>query len=321
MEQTYLEKNRNEIFKKYTEYELEKDIESFRSGKGKLGKLLNHYFEEEMFKCKGGRGAYSPIEVLSNNELVEKIVSFVASKPKFYVGSEIANIKSFFRNAGRIAQKVANFPSRQALQIYENYSPVGGVVYDPSCGFGSRMSAALISGRDYIGTDPNKSLCEKLNECGDFLRVKTGRNFQILSQGSEYYIEDLDNTVDLCFTSPPYFTLEKYNEEETQSSVKFPEYFSWVEGFLKPTVNNCIRYTKNGGYILFNVKNMTSGKKYPLFDDLFNYMKSREELDFVETIEMSQLSKRDYKGKHFTGVDTDFGVKEPVMVFRKNLNK
>ena len=62
---------------------------------------------------------------------------------------------------------------------------------------------------------------------------------------------------------------------------------------------------------------MTSGKKYKLFDDWFSICSQDSNLEYIETINMKQLSKRDYKGKHFTGVNTDFGNSEPVMVFRK----
>ena len=46
----YLEKNRNLIFKKYSEEELFKDINSYVSGNGNLNKTLNHFFEELIFE-------------------------------------------------------------------------------------------------------------------------------------------------------------------------------------------------------------------------------------------------------------------------------
>lgn len=318
----YLEQNRDKIFKKYSEDELLQDIRNF-ANKGRLNKFLNHFFEEEMFKCKGGRGKHSPMEVLENNELVNKILDFTRSKPKFYTGDDVANIKSFFRNAGRIAQKVANFPVRQALEFYQDYSELGDSIYDPSCGFGSRLSACLLSGRNYYGTDPNKSLVKKLNEAGEFIVNNVlstqflDNTFKIYEQGSEVFIPELENNIDLCFTSPPYFDLEDYGNDSNQSIIKFSNIENWLEGFVKPTVSNCIKYTKTGGYIMFNIKNMTNGKKHKLFDMFFNELNNSDNMEFVEVIDMKQLSKRDYKGKHFTGVNTDFGVKEPVMVFKK----
>jgi hypothetical protein len=62
---------------------------------------------------------------------------------------------------------------------------------------------------------------------------------------------------------------------------------------------------------------MTSGKKYKLYDAFFNAMKNIQGLEYVETLDIKQSSKREYKGKHFTGVTGDMGQKEPVMVFKK----
>lgn len=314
----YYEEHKEEFFKKYPSDILLRDIESFLNGKGKLSKILNHFFEEEMYKCKGGRGNMSPMEAINNDEVINNILTFTRSKPKFYVGNDIANIKSFFRNAGRTAQKVANFPVREAYEIYTNYTKEGDTIYDMSCGFGSRMSACILGGRNYFGTDPNETLCTKLNEYGEFLRANGYcSNYKIYCDGSENTILDLVGKVDLCFSSPPYFDLEKYSDNSNQSNVRFPQYNIWLENFAKPTINNCATYLKTGGHMLVNIKNMTSGKKYPLFDDWKKIALQTEGLQYVETINMKQLSKRDYKGKHFTNVETDFGNEEPIMVFTK----
>lgn len=323
MESNYLKENRNQIFKKYTQGDLENDIRNFLSGSGKLSKLLNHFFEEEMFKCRNidrcGKKSLSPLDALNDDQVVDKILTFTRSKPKFYVGNDIANVKSFFRNAGRTAQKVSNFPVKEALEIYSKYSKVGDTIYDPSCGFGSRMCASLLSDRNYLGADPNESLVLKLEECATFITSKklVPNSFKIYKSGSEVYIPELLNKVDLCFTSPPYFDTEDYGEDVGQSIVKYPRYEEWLSGFVFPMIDNCTSYTKGGGHIIFNIKNLTHGKKYKLYDAFFDYMSSKPELEFVEVMEMKQLSKRDYKGMHFTGVNTDFGVKEPVMVFKK----
>ena len=70
---SYLDLHRTEIFKKYSNDELVKDFVSFRDGKGKLNKVLNHFFEELIFECKGPRGNLSPMEALQDDELMDKI--------------------------------------------------------------------------------------------------------------------------------------------------------------------------------------------------------------------------------------------------------
>lgn len=315
---TYLEDNFSELFPRYGDEELLRDIDNYRKGTGKLFKVLKHFFEEEMYKCHGGRGSMTPMEALANDREMGKILAIIQLKPKFYTGkNQVSNVKSFFRNAGRTAQKVANFPIKQVTEIYEKYTKSGDTIYDPSCGFGSRMSACMLSGRNYIGTDPNPTLCNKLKDLAKYYveHIPDSGNCVIFQQGSEIFNEQLVDTVDFAFTSPPYYDLERYGPDSGQSIIKFPEYDDWLEGYVAPTVENTKRYMKTNGLIAINTKNMTSGKKFRLFDDWFNIMHDNG-LEHVETFNIKQNSKRDYKGKHHTGVQSDFGESEAVMVFR-----
>ena len=50
-------------------------------------------------------------------------------------------------------------------------------------------------------------------------------------------IEDVDyskyeNHFDTIFTSPPYFNVEKYSDEDTQSYVRYKNIDSWNKNFL-----------------------------------------------------------------------------------------
>lgn len=65
---SYLTEHKNEIFKKYSTEELLKDIDSFQNGKGKLNKVLNHFFEECMFKCCGKKNKFIMKEFLIFNK-------------------------------------------------------------------------------------------------------------------------------------------------------------------------------------------------------------------------------------------------------------
>ena len=39
---------------------------------------------------------------------------------------------------------------------------------------------------------------------------------------------------DICITSPPYYNLEIYCDEENQSINKFTDYKRWLENFIEP---------------------------------------------------------------------------------------
>lgn len=187
----YYEKHKNEIFKKYSNEELLKDINNFKNGKGKLYKVLNHFFEEIIYKCSNKRGGKSPYEVLQDDNLINEIFEYIRTKPKFYTGNDIQNLKSFFRNGGRIAQKVANFDPQNAKNIYlRYYEPRESRlnILDTSMEFGSRLSAVILSGHNYIGFDPNKELFNKLREYKKWLK---DNNFLEDNQICNLYIKIL----------------------------------------------------------------------------------------------------------------------------------
>jgi hypothetical protein len=180
-----------------------------------------------------------------------------------------------------------NFPVIVAKTIYEKFgipAKDGGetVIWDPSMGFGGRLLGALSSTKrniHYIGTDPNSLNYFKGNS-SRYLNLERVFKNEIRIRKNTFrgtYIksgsEDVHNNeefkkhkgkVDLVFTSPPYFSAELYNEEETQSSIKFKDYDDWRRHFLTRTLQTATEWTRNDGYILWNIAN--SGG-YPLEED------------------------------------------------------
>ena len=320
----FYKKYKKDIFKKYDDKELFKDIENFKYGKGKLYKVLNHFFEEIIYKCSNKRGGKSPFEVLQDDDTILKIFEYIKSKPNFYTGTFIQNLKSFFRNGGKIAQKVANFDPQNAKNIYFRYNGINGRklnILDTSMGFGSRLSAVILSGHNYIGFDPNKELFNKLVEYKYWLKnngyIDKNQSCNLLCKGSEIFDSRLVDKIDVMFTSPPYFDLETYSQDKGQSIIMFNKYDLWLDKFAKPTIENIYKYLKIGGYAMINIKNMTNGKKYNLFDDWFEIFSNIKGFEFVEIFEIKHQSKRNVVMNTNYSKEQYKGFKEPVMVFKK----
>ena len=52
---------------------------------------------------------------------------------------------------------------------------------------------------------------------------------KIYKQGSECKLPaEIVGNMDFAFSSPPYFNLEKYSDEETQCYVKFSKLNEWI---------------------------------------------------------------------------------------------
>ncbi len=219
-------------------------------------------------------------------------------------------------------QYAVNFPPLTAKYLYEKYtqhivedesdSKDSIVIYDPSAGWGGRLLGAMGIRDDrtvhYIGTDPNTDhLIEdgtstKYEDFGKFYNTRTNRgkslfphthSFQIFREGSECIRDDPEfrrfrAEVDLVFTSPPYFSKEKYSEDATQSCTKFGKsYQQWVDGFLKPTLETAVEWLKPNRYLLWNVANVKFGKDMmPLEDDSRKILDSLG-MEYVETLKMT----------------------------------
>jgi hypothetical protein len=192
----------------------------------------------------------------------------------------------------------------------------------------------------YIGTDPNSENwfgqgSSKYHNLANFYNTKTYRGnsffsdthtFEMHQYGSEDIGKHIDRKVDLVFTSPPYFNREAYSNDPTQSYKKFSNYESWRDGFLRPTLETCVKWLKNDRYILWNIADIqVAGKYLPLEKDSRDILESLG-MKYVETMKMAMegmpgQNRLDKDGKpkckNFCKVQGTYLKYEPVFVFYK----
>jgi len=161
----------------------------------------------------------------------------------------------------RHCSTVHNFKPLIAKTIYDTYCPENGVVLDFSAGYGARLLGAFVSGRvkKYIGVDPCQQTFFGLRKLNRRLeRYISGKEVELHNRCAEdpswYPPRD---SVDLCFSSPPYFDAEKYSDEDTQSYRRYPTIDKWVDGFLRGTVRNCVTVLKVDGFFILNIGNIS----------------------------------------------------------------
>jgi len=97
----------------------------------------------------------------------------------------------------------------EAKTIYDTYCPDNGLVLDISVGFGQRMLGAAASKKvkHYVGIDPWKRTIDSVNMMKD--EVKSSA--ELICIGSELF--DSEQEFDLCFSSPPFYDKEIYNDD------------------------------------------------------------------------------------------------------------
>lgn len=325
---------RDNIFRKFSNLELKKQLECFINqeydlskinDKGfRYNKIINQFLEEVIYSARKSKCKYSPCDSLENDELLHHILEYIKKKPKFFAdSSSVINLKRFYSGACKFAPKVANFSPNAAAKIYETLCPKENAnIYDYSCGFGARMLGAIGSkfNYHYFGTDPNERLCVQLNKMGEwfFNNCDKKSTFKVYCQGSEEFIPELEHKIDLAFSSPPYFDLEVYTDDDRQCENKYKDNYSlWVELYVKPTVQNIKRYLKEDGVFALNIKNGTYGGYEHLLDD-WTKCAEEEGFEIVDELTMHHQSARIALSnwcKQTYGFELKAGT-EPVRVFK-----
>jgi len=299
---TWYKEHEKDIFPEHSAGVILKDIQNYIYSNGRLHKTLGMFFDRLRYQYTRRDSKYNPMQVLESEELLELLWKRVDSKPRLFPEGR-GSPKSFTTAIGvgwSQCRSVANFPVREAKEIFNKYCPAGGLVYDPSAGFGSRMAAALLDGYNYVATDPNKDLYPLLQDFYKALLdsefVKPGQGFKIYCQGSEVLIPELVGKVDFVFTSPPYFNLEKYSDDDGESTKYYNDFSRWGKFYVIPTVRNIKAYLKPGAKACINIKNIPGHPLFSAWKKVFQKIGGFKECeDYKINISRRQYGKN--KGK------------------------
>ena len=211
-------------------------------------------------------------------------------------------------------ENIQNFKPQNARALAEHLCPVlWGNVYDYSAGYGGRLLGISCSNMsyNYLGIDPNTETIKYLNYFNEILDEAVGFKGTIVQNVSEEY---KPNDIDLAFSSPPYFNLEKYSDEETQCMVRYSTLDEWFSGYAEPTIENIYNSLNQDGIFATNIADYkTYGKKeYKVVDDWIT-LSERIGFRHVGTIKM-MLNTRPGVGNNKLAGREKF---EGVYVFRK----
>lgn len=276
-------------------------LERSSLGYGIADSYHNHRFEASAI------GMRSPVEGFKDDKALKKVL-------KIHLEStgNLEYKKLGFMSLVNGVQECANFRPAYAKLIIDTWCAEGGALFDSSTGYGGRLVGFLAShAGTYIGTDPNVPTYQANLAIANDL----GAHKDVILYNSP--IEDLDvskhvNTIDLCFTSPPYFVKEQYSQDDTQSCVRYKTYEAWREGFLRPMLTKQFLVMRKGARNIVNIEDVTvKGKTYPLVADTIAIAK---EIGFIyEKTDKFSLPTPNI----VCGREDDEERFESVLVFRK----
>jgi hypothetical protein len=134
-------------------------------------------------------------------------------------------------------------------------------ILDPSSGWGDRLIAAIALNVNYTGVDPNSKVHPRYTNIIDHFKKKIKKNIEMICKPFENL--HLNKQFDFIFTSPPYFNLEIYSSEESQSvNSRINTESKWFDLFFKPYLINAFFHLKSNGYLAININQKNKSETY-----------------------------------------------------------
>ena len=297
-----------EVFEKYDDYEYpySKYGLGLINGSSTFNKVSNYFMQDLRLEC-GSYGFRAPKEVWENGTAYDiwkclgpiwrGINDVKLTKVKDLDGTETEKLLG-----GSLTPECIIESFRLGTYIATQFKPVVAKaiyqmtnakrVLDTSCGWGDRLAGFFTSdAEEYIGCDPNpntfKQYLKQVEVYNSFLSKP--KKVTLYNCGAEDLPWDKIDNIDCAFTSPPYFSTERYNEggekEENQSWFKFDEYSKWRDDFYLPVAQKSFERSKHMFVNIMdpNIKN----KRYYSSDELVDSLKD----NFVGQIGMRIMQR------------------------------
>jgi hypothetical protein len=224
--------------------------------------IAKHFTGPLFLNARGGPRTKSCLQVFNDDDLFRRVLQnrmgWNTSKEDgterpyvFAIDDDM--ITQGMRSSG-LGYSVSHFKPMIAKYIYTKY----GVrkTLDYSSGWGARCVAALSLGIEYYGIDPLTAA--PINEMIEYFNG-AGKVIDGCSEVLDYSVFP---GVDLAFSSPPFFNLELYADDERQSS-HYSGYDNWLELYWRATVQKCYEKCK---YFSFLAVEQTG--KHNLLNDM-----------------------------------------------------
>jgi hypothetical protein len=245
----------------YSEKELLEDWErlrktqSFKTGaQFKPGmKLCQHYFPN-FWEIEDARG---------NSFAKAWQDPIVMDRVRLWGLSGMSNLwLSWIRRAVYMAAGLPNssfYRPHFAKQITKMTGKMEGTLFDPCAGWAGRLLGTVANGWNYVACEPNRETFDGIHRVLDL--IQTDCDVKLYNIPAEQFDFASQQKVDVVLTSPPYFNLEVYNQDSTQSYHKYNEYTVWRDQWLEPLIVNCLSILKDDGISAWNVMNI-KGKDF-----------------------------------------------------------
>lgn len=236
--------------------------------------ILSDYFQEECrMKCKRYDQSTSPFDYFYNN--VGKTIDYALRRYKKI------NNHTLRESLYELIPECTAFRPTLMVSMIKLFG--GKNILDFSSGWGDRLLGALACDKIidfYCGVDPNSCLHPNYKNMIDFFK-KDPNKFMMIQ--SEFQTADVPvKNYNLIFTSPPYFVLEKYSNEPTQSINKNTNLDDWLNNFLFFSLKKSWDLLIDQGHLAISINDMRDSFKF--VERMMRYMDGMENSEYLGVV-------------------------------------
>ena len=271
-----------------------------------IGNVASDYFQQEnRFYCDS-INAPSPARTWGSSKFLDSMLKSLWTLKVKEVNS------STLRTSLSLRKYIASqFKPSVAKSIYEKFKSVD--VLDFSAGWGDRLCGfyACKNTKSYIGIDPNERVYKKyFEQVGLYSRLTQEKHTEFICMPAEDVVLQ-DEIVDTVFTSPPYFNIERYSNDSTQSYKRYRKLEDWLNCFLFKAIDLSVKALKQGGYLIINISDVYSGHQINKICDPMNFYLKSKGMKYYGMIGM-KMAKRPNSKADGVGVFI-----EPIWIWQK----
>ena len=227
------------------------------------GNISSNYFQIENRWSVDGSVSPGPKRTWENEKFMTTLMgsAYSLKMPKI--------TKNILRTMIGLRKYICSqFKPNVAKIIYDMFKSEN--ILDFSMGWGDRLAGFYASehGKHYVGIDPRKENHPIYKEQSEFYDKHLGffeheRKCDFhCSPAEDFDFSPYNEHFDMVFTSPPYFSVERYSYDDTQSWVRYKDIDDWNKDFLQSTLGNLWGSIKPGGYLLVNISDVYTNSKW-----------------------------------------------------------
>ena len=225
----------------------------------------------------------------------------------------------------------SQFKPNVAKAMYDYFNVKN--VLDFSMGWGDRLAGfyASMNTELYVGVDPRKEnhpIYEQQARYYDshltFFEKEKKTKFHC-DAAEDFNFDEYYDTFDIIFTSPPYFNIERYGNDDNQSWVRYKDIDSWNYQFLQKALDNMIPTLKSGGKLCVNISDVNAktkgGAQYlKICDPMNEFLDEYRDMEYKGCIGM-EMAKRPNSGGVGTAKDNNQFKEKTLEMVEKNKDK